>query len=147
MLPEHGIDTPLRIAHFLARVLHESGLMRVTVENLNYSAQRLREVFPSRFTPAQAQACGGKPELIGNRVYGGRLGNGPDASGDGFRFRGRGLIQLTGKAIYREFSDWVEDADVVNSPDLVADRYAAHSAVFLVTTRSQRSPTATTSGP
>jgi predicted chitinase len=130
LLPEHGIDTPLRIAHFLAQVLHESGLMRVTVENLNYTAQRLREVFPSRFTPAQAQACGGKPELIGNRVYGGRLGNGPDASGDGFRFRGRGLIQLTGKAIYREFSDWVEDADVVNSPDLVADRYAAHSAVF-----------------
>src|SRR5512147_845448 len=87
LLPAHGIDTPLRIAHFLAQVLHESGLLRVTAENLNYSAQRLREIFPSRFTPAQAQACAGKPELIGNRVYSGRLGNGPEASGDGFRYR------------------------------------------------------------
>ncbi len=129
LLTAHSINTPLRIAHFLAQVLHESGLMRVTVENLNYTAARLRQVFPSRFTAAQAQACGGKPELIGNRVYGGRLGNGPEASGDGFRYRGRGLIQLTGKAIYREFADWVDD-DVVSSPDLVADRYAAHSAVF-----------------
>lgn len=128
-LPRHGIDSPLRVAHFLAQVLHESGRMRVVEENLNYSAERLLEIFPHRFTPEEAQSFARDPERIGNRVYGGRLGNGPEASGDGFRYRGRGLIQLTGRTNYRRFSEWVGD-DVVAQPDLVAGRYAVHSSVF-----------------
>ena len=133
-LPQHGIDTPLRIAHFLAQVVHESGRMTRLVENLNYSAQRLLEVFPSRFTKAQAAAYAGKPERIGNRVYGDRLGNGHEASGDGYRYRGRGLIQLTGKTNYRAFSSFLRE-DVVRAPDLVATKYPVRSAVYFWTER------------
>src|SRR5512135_482328 len=104
LLPQHGIDTPLRVAHFLAQVLHESGLLRIVEENLNYSAEGLRRVFPKYFTAAQAQGYARQPQAIANRVYGSRLGNGDEASGDGYRYRGRGLIQLTGKANYRAFA-------------------------------------------
>jgi predicted chitinase len=135
LLPEHGIKTPLRMAHFLAQVLHESGLMRITVENLSYSASRLREVFPNRFSAAQAQALAGRPEAIGNRIYANRLGNGDESSGDGFRYRGRGLIQLTGKANYRRFGTFVGE-DVVASPERVAGELAVHSAVFFWSHRS-----------
>ena len=134
LLPAHRIDTPLRVAHFLAQVMHESGLLRVVEENLNYSAARLRQIFPKYFTAAQAAQYGGRPQAIGNRVYGSRLGNGGESSGDGFRYRGRGLIQLTGKSNYRRFADWLRD-DVVAAPDLVAQRYAVHSAVFYWTMR------------
>jgi predicted chitinase len=116
-------------------VLHESGLMRITVENLNYSASRLREVFPNRFSAAQAQALAGRPEAIGNRIYANRLGNGDESSGDGFRYRGRGLIQLTGKANYRKFGTFVGE-DVVAAPDRVAGEFAVHSAVFFWSDRS-----------
>lgn len=126
----HGIDTSLRICHFLAQVVHESGHMQATVENLNYSAEGLLRVFPKYFkTRDQAAAFARKPEKIANRVYGGRMGNGNEASGDGFRYRGRGLIQLTGKSNYRAFSQWIGE-DLVANPDPVADRLAAHSAVF-----------------
>lgn len=135
LLPEHAIDTPLRVAHFLAQVLHESGLMRVAVENLNYSAPRLRQIFPRYFTAAQAQVFAGRPEAIGNRVYADRLGNGSESSGDGFRFRGRGLMQLTGKANYRKFAGWLGE-DVVAVPDRVADEFSAHSAVFFWSERA-----------
>lgn len=134
LLPEHGIDPPLRVAHFLAQVLHESGRFAIVEENLRYSAKRLREVFPKYFTAAQTERYAGRPEAIANRVYGGRMGNGPEASGDGYRYRGRGLIQLTGRDNYRQFATWVGD-DVVANPDLVATRYAVHSAVFYWTRR------------
>ena len=126
----HGINTSLRISHFLAQVVHESGHMQATLENLNYSAEGLLRVFPKYFkTPDQAAACARKPEKIANRVYGGRMGNGNEASGDGFRYRGRGLIQLTGKSNYRAFSQWIGE-DLVANPDPVADRLAAQSTVF-----------------
>lgn len=126
----HGIDTRLRIAHFLAQVLHESGRMSRVVENLNYSAEGLLKVFPRYFSDLRmARAYARQPRCIGSRVYGGRMGNCNEASGDGYRYRGRGLIQLTGKHNYREFSDWIGD-DVVAEPDRVASHYAAHSAVF-----------------
>src|SRR5690606_14821394 len=128
-LAVHGIDTELRIAHFLAQVMHESGHLRLVEENLSYSAEGLRKTFRKYFrTDAEAQAYARKPERIGSRVYGGRMGNGAEATGDGYRYRGRGLIQLTGKANYRSFSDWI-DADVVANPDWVAERYAVQSAV------------------
>ena len=101
---EFGITTRLREAAFLAQIAHESqGLTRLE-ENLNYSAQRLRQIFPRRFpTDAAANAVARQPEKIANTIYANRIGNGPPESGDGFRYRGRGFIQLTGRANYREF--------------------------------------------
>lgn len=95
------IDSRVRQAAFLAQVGHESSQLRNLVENLNYSAEALARTWPSRFTAQTAAACARKPEKIANRVYGGRMGNGPEDSGDGFRYRGRGLIQLTGRSNYR----------------------------------------------
>ncbi len=128
-LPNYQIDTPLRIAHFLSQVLHESAYMRWVHENLNYSAEALLKVFSKYFSPSQANAYARKPEMIGSRVYANRMGNGDEASGDGYRYRGRGLIQLTGKTNYRKFAQWIQD-DVVANPDLVAEQYAVHSAVY-----------------
>ena len=99
-----GINTPLRITHFLAQVLHESAKLRWVEENLNYSEEALLRVFGKYFTQAQARRYARKPRLIGSRVYANRMGNGNEASGDGYRYRGRGLIQLTGKNNYRAFS-------------------------------------------
>lgn len=131
----HGIDTRLRIAHFLAQVVHESTRMSRVEENMNYSAERLLAVFPRYFRdPDEARAYARQPERIGSRVYGGRMGNGDEASGDGYRYRGRGLIQLTGKQNYQTFADWVGE-DVVAAPELVAERYAAQSAVFFWSSR------------
>ena len=102
----HGIDTTPRITHFLAQLMHESGCLRLSVENLNYSVDGLLKVFPRYFrSRAEAEACARKPERIGNRVYGARMGNGPEASGDGYRYRGRGLIQLTGKDNYSRMAE------------------------------------------
>lgn len=131
----HAIDTPLRIAHFLAQVMHESSHLARVVENMNYSAEGLMRIFPRHFRDITlARDYARKPERIGNRAYAGRMGNGDEASGDGYRYRGRGFIQLTGKSNYREFSSWVGD-DVVSEPDRVAELYPAHSAVFFWSTR------------
>lgn len=101
-----GIDqNPERLAAFIAQVGHESGGLNFVQENLNYSAQALLRVFPKYFTEAQAQQYARKPELIANRVYGNRMGNGPESSGDGWAFRGRGLIQLTGRNNYTRFAN------------------------------------------
>ena len=128
-MAEHQIDTELRIAHFLAQVLHESTRMSRVQENMFYREKRLLEVFRKYFTPQQANAYARKPKMIGSRVYANRMGNGDESSGDGYRYRGRGLIQLTGKDNYRDFSDWIGD-DVVGQPDLVATNYAVHSAIY-----------------
>lgn len=96
-----NINSRLRAAAFLAQIGHESGQLRVLVENLNYSADALVRTWPSRFTAQTAPAYARNPEKIANRVYGGRMGNGPESSGDGWRYRGRGLIQLTGRDNYR----------------------------------------------
>ena len=135
LMQEYEIDTELRIAHFLAQVLHESVYMKFVKENLNYSEQALLRVFRKYFTPKQARDYARKPSKIGSRVYGGRMGNGDESTGDGFRYRGRGLIQLTGKSNYRKFSDWIGD-DVVAQPDLVATNYAVHSAVYYWTSNN-----------
>ncbi len=140
VLPKHGIDTPLRVAHFLAQVVMESARMEAVVENMNYSAGRLLQVFGSRFTEVEAEQFAHKPEKIGNRVYANRLGNGNEASGDGFRYRGRGLIQLTGRGHYVQLRDFLAAQDpgapdVVTQPGLVASRYAVDSAVFFWTQR------------
>jgi predicted chitinase len=134
LMKEYQIDNQYRIAHFLAQVLHESAHMKTVKENLYYSEQALLRVFRKYFTPKQAKAYARKPKMIASRVYGGRMGNGDESTGDGFRFCGRGLIQLTGKSNYRKFSEWLGD-DVVAQPDLVAAKYAVHSAIYYWTSR------------
>lgn len=110
LLPEYEINTPQRIAAFVAQCAHESGGFTTLKENLNYRAVTLRKVFPKYFTEAAAESFAGKQEAIANRVYANRMGNGPEESGDGFRYCGRGLIQLTGKDNYQNFADSVEMA-------------------------------------
>ncbi len=126
---EFGITTNLRLAHFLAQCALESTGFTATVENLNYSAQRLVQVFPKYFRGVDPNAYARNPEKIGSRVYANRMGNGDEASGDGFKFRGRGYIQLTGKNNYTSFSKFVGE-DCVANPDLVATKYPLASAAF-----------------
>ena len=115
------IDTPQRVAAFLAQLAHESGEFERLVESLNYSAERLTKVWPKRFpTVAQAQPFARNEQKLGNRVYANRLGNGDEASGDGFRYRGRGLIQLTGRANYRATGRAI-DVDLEGRPDLLLE--------------------------
>jgi putative chitinase len=124
------INTPLRLAHFLAQCGHESGGFRVVNENLNYSAKGLLGIFKKYFpTAALAEQYQRKPEKIANRVYGGRMGNGDETSGEGFKFRGRGYIQLTGKQNYTAFAKAIGE-DVVANPDLVASKYPLASAAW-----------------
>jgi Predicted chitinase len=103
-MARHGITTARRAAHFLAQIGHESASLSRLEENLDYSAARLREVFPSRFDATTARAYARQPERIANRVYANRMGNGDEASGDGWTYRGRGPIQLTGRANYRRMA-------------------------------------------
>ena len=120
ILPDYDIDTPQRVAAFIAQSAHESGNFTALHENLNYRAVTLRKVFPKYFTTDDMAAqYAGKPELIANRVYGGRMGNGPEESGDGFRYCGRGLIQLTGKSNYQAFAESIE-TPVEQIPEFLA---------------------------
>ncbi len=106
ILPEYDIDTPKRVAAFMAQCGHESGGFTLMQENLNYSAKGLVGTFKKYFpTEAHAKPYERKPEMIANRVYANRMGNGDEASGDGWRYCGRGLIQLTGKDNYTAFAD------------------------------------------
>lgn len=99
------ITTPRRVAAFLGECSAESGGLLELEENLNYSAARLCEVWPNRFRSAEAaEACAMSPEVLANRVYADRMGNGDEASGDGWRFHGRGLIQITGRTTYAQFA-------------------------------------------
>ena len=115
-----GINTPERVAGFLAQIGHESGGFRFTSENLNYRAEALTRLWPSRFPPGIAESYAMQPEKIANRAYCDRMGNGDEASGDGWKYRGRGLIQLTGKDNYAAFSLDADNEALVN-PDLVAE--------------------------
>ena len=131
VLPKYQINTPLREAHFLAQVAHESGGFKFVVENLNYSAKALYGVFRKYFpTLEAATAYARQQEKIANKVYANRIGNGDQASGDGWNYRGRGLIQLTGKANYKSFSNSA-GVDAVTKPEIVATpEYALASACW-----------------
>lgn len=125
-----GITNNLRLAHFLSQCGHESGGWKAVRENLNYSAKGLMGIFKKYFPNASlANAYERKPEKIANRVYASRMGNGPEASGDGYKFRGRGYIQLTGKENYTRFDATVPE-NIVADPDLVATKYPLASAAF-----------------
>ena len=124
-----NITNVLRLAHFLAQCAHESGNWRAVSENLGYSASQLPKMWPSLFNATNAAQYAMKPEMIANRAYGGRMGNGPESSGEGWKFRGRGYIQLTGKSNYTAFDKFVDD-DILSFPELVAQKYPLMSAAF-----------------
>ncbi len=124
-----NITNSLRLAHFLAQCGHESGGFRAVTENLNYSAKGLLGTFPKYFNATTAAQYERKPELIASRVYASRMGNGDEASKEGFKFRGRGYIQLTGKSNYTNFARFIGE-DTVSNPDLVATKYPLASAAF-----------------
>lgn len=117
ILDKYGINSsPLRLSHFMAQVLHESGALTILIENLNYRAERLLEVWPSRFkTLEQATPFAHNPEALANKVYGGRMGN--VKPGDGWRFIGRGLLQITGRESYERYGTKL-GVDLVANPDL-----------------------------
>ena len=124
------INTPLRLAHFLAQCGHESGGFRLTKENLNYSAKGLTGTFKKYFpTEAAAKPYERQPIKIANKVYGNRMGNGPESSGEGAKFCGRGYIQLTGKENYTAFGKSINE-DILSNPDKVASDYALLSAAW-----------------
>jgi len=135
VMEKFQINTPLRLAHFLAQCGHESGGFKAVNENLNYGAKGLMGIFKKYFpTEAKAKEYERKPEKIANLVYGGRMGNGPEASGDGFKYRGRGYIQLTGKDNYAAF-DKVVAENIIETPDLVATKYPLLSAAWFWNSR------------
>lgn len=132
-IAKFGIDTPIKLAHFLAQAGHESAGFKAVNENLNYGAKGLLGIFKKYFpTEAKALLYERKPEKIANLVYGGRMGNGPEASGEGYKYRGRGYIQLTGKDNYAAFSKAIGE-DCVANPDLVATKYPLASAAWFFT--------------
>jgi putative chitinase len=123
--------TPERAAHFFAQTAHETGGFKAFAENLNYGAQGLLGIFKKYFpTEALAKQYERQPEKIANRVYASRMGNGDEASGDGWKFRGRGALQLTGKANYQAFADYLKKPEIMTNPDLVATEFAFESAIF-----------------
>ena len=124
-----NITNPLRLAHFLAQCGHESGGFKAVSENLNYSAKGLVGTFPKYFNSTTAAQYERKPEMIASRVYASRMGNGDEPTKEGYKFRGRGYIQLTGKSNYTALTKFIGE-DCVNNPDLVATKYPLLSAAW-----------------
>jgi putative chitinase len=122
--------TPERAAHFFAQTGHETGDFKVYNENLNYSAQGLQGIFGKYFPGNLEESYARQPEKIANRVYASRMGNGDEKSGDGWKFRGRGAIQLTGKDNYTQFSKHINKPEILTNPDLVSTDYSFESALF-----------------
>lgn len=122
--------TPVRAAHFFAQTSHETGVFKAFSENLNYSATGLQGTFGKYFPGTLEESYARQPEKIANRVYADRMGNGNEASGDGWKYRGRGALQLTGKSNYKAFSEYLKKPEIMDTPDLVATTYAFESAMF-----------------
>lgn len=129
IIEKFAIDNPLRLAHFLSQCAHESAGFKTVTENLNYGAQGLIVTFTKYFNAQLAEEYARKPEKIANKIYASRMGNGDEASGDGYKFRGRGYIQLTGHDNYAAFDSVVDD-DILSNPDLVATKYPLLSAAW-----------------
>lgn len=122
--------TPIRAAHFFAQTSHETGGFKTFSENLNYSADGLQKIFGKYFPNNLEESYAKQPEKIANRVYASRMGNGDEKSGDGYKFRGRGALQLTGKDNYKAFADYLKKPEIMTNPDLVATTYSFESAMF-----------------
>lgn len=135
-MEKYEINTALRLSHFLSQIGHESGNFRATIENLNYGAKGLRTTFGRYFpTDELAKQYERKPEKIANRVYASRMGNGPESSGDGWKYRGRGYIQLTGKTNYAAIDRVVEE-NILENPDLISSKYPLLSAGWFWNSRN-----------
>ena len=128
-MAKFNITTPLRLAHFLAQCGHESAGFKAVNENLNYSVDGLKRIFGKYFPGTLAEGYARQPEKIASKVYGNRMGNGNEASKEGWKYRGRGYIQLTGKDNYKAFDATVDD-DILNNPDLIATKYPLMSAAW-----------------
>ena len=122
--------TPERAAHFFGQTSHETGKFKTFSENLNYSADGLKKIFKKYFNDLTALAYARNPEKIANKVYGNRMGNGTESSGDGYKFRGRGALQLTGRSNYVSFAEYLGKPEILLRPEMVADEYAFESAMF-----------------
>jgi len=122
--------TPVRAAHFFAQTAHETGGYKLFTENLNYSADGLQKIFGKYFPGTLEESYSRNPEKIANRVYASRMGNGDEKSGDGWKFRGRGALQLTGKDNYTAFAQYLQKPEIMTTPDLVATTYSFESAMF-----------------
>jgi putative chitinase len=129
------LNSNLRLCHFISQTSHESGHFAAIQENLYYSAEGLLKVFPKYFTSETASLYAKQPERIANKIYANRLGNKDEASGDGWRYHGRGYIQITGKNNYIQFSNYVREDCVIN-PDLIANKYSLISAAWFFTTNN-----------
>lgn len=122
--------TPERAAHFFGQTSHETGGFNIFSENLNYSAAGLQTTFGKYFPGNLEESYARQPVKIASRVYADRMGNGNEASQEGWKFRGRGALQTTGKNNYKEFSDYLKKPEIMTNPDLVATDYAFESAIF-----------------
>ena len=122
--------TPQRAAHFFGQTAHETGEYKTFSENLNYSSDGLKKTFGKYFPNNLNESYAKQPEKIANRVYGSRMGNGDETSGDGWKYRGRGALQLTGKANYEAFSKFLNKPEIISNPDLVSTDYSFESAIF-----------------
>lgn len=122
--------TPIRATHFFAQTAHETGEYKLFIENLNYSSKGLQTTFGKYFPGNLEESYARNPEKIANKVYADRMGNGNEASGDGWKYRGRGALQLTGKANYESFAKYLGKPEVIANPDLVATTYAFESAIY-----------------
>jgi putative chitinase len=129
VMSKFGITNKLRLAHFLSQCGHESGGFRLVNENLNYSAAGLKKIFSKYFPGTVNESYARQPQKIASRVYASRMGNGDENSAEGWKFRGRGYIQLTGKNNYTAFTKFIGE-DCVANPDLVATKYPLASAAF-----------------
>lgn len=122
--------TPIRAAHFFAQTAHETGEFKLFTENLNYSAKGLQKTFGKYFPGNLEDLYARNPEKIANRVYASRMGNGDEASKDGWKFRGRGALQLTGRSNYEAFAKYLNNPEIIENPDLVTTTYAFESAMY-----------------
>jgi putative chitinase len=129
VIEQFHITNPYRLAHFLAQCAHESMNFKAVIENLNYSEEALLKVFPRYFSKDTAKSCARKPETIANIVYANRMGNGDRSSGDGWKYRGRGYIQVTGKINYKAFGEYIEK-DILNNPNDISYKYPLTSAAW-----------------
>jgi putative chitinase len=135
VMTQFSVNTPLRLGHFLSQCGHESWNFTATVENLNYSEEALNRVFHKYFPDDLAKSYARQGQRIGSRVYANRMGNGDEASGEGFKYRGRGFIQLTGKVNYASFDKLVEE-NIIEQPELVATKYPLLSAAWYWNSRN-----------
>lgn len=120
LLNNYGVNTPLRLSHYISQSQHESGLKPIK-ENLNYSAERLLQIFPKYFkTLEEAKKYERKPQAIANKVYANRMGNSDEKSGDGFKYSGKGILQVTGKSNYKRLTEET-GIDFINKPELLLD--------------------------